>query len=75
MPSTHVPPFVHGYDAHSSSSTSQCAPAQPFEHVHEYCTTQAAFEHLPSTHVAPFMHGVDAHSAIGVHFLPPLDVS
>ena len=71
----HVPPCTHGYDAHSFTSTSQCEPAQPFAHVHEYCTTHAAFEHLPSVHDAPFMHGDDEHSAIGKHALPPLPVS
>jgi hypothetical protein len=40
-----------------------------------YCTTHAALLHLPSEQVEPFMHGDDPHSAIGVHFLPPLDVS
>ena len=74
-PSTHVPPLVHGYDAHSSRSNSQCMPAHPTGHVHEYCTTHAASVHAPSLHVAPFMHGDDEHSAMFVHVLPPLSVS
>jgi hypothetical protein len=53
----------------------QVLPAQPFAHVHEYCTAHAAAEHLPSTHVAPFEHGFDAHSLMGAHCLPPLLVS
>ena len=68
-------PFTHGYDAHSFTSTSQCAPAQPLLHVHLYATWHAALEHLPSEHVAPFMHGDDEHSLMFVHVLPPLAVS
>ena len=71
----HVAPPTHGYDAHSFGLMRQVLPAQPFAHVHEYCTAHAAAEHLPSTHVAPFEHGFDAHSLMGAHFLPPLLVS
>jgi hypothetical protein len=55
--------------------TSQWEPAQPLAHEHEYCTAQAASLHAPSLHEPPFMQGADAHSAIGVHFLPPFEVS
>ena len=74
-PSTHVAPFLHGYDEHSSVLILQVSPAQPNAHVHDHCTTHAAFEHLPSLHVAPFMHGDDEHSAMLVHVLPPFLVS
>jgi hypothetical protein len=56
-------------------SSSQCSPAQPAAHVHEYSTTHATTVHAPSLHVAPFMHGVDEHSTMFVHTLPPLLVS
>ena len=75
LPSTHVPAFVHGYDAQASRFTSQCTPAQPESHTHEYCVTHAACLHGPSAHVAPFMHGDDEHSAIGKQVLPPSFVS
>jgi len=73
--STHVPPFTHGYDAHSFTSTSQCEPAKPATHVQVYCTTQAAFVHLPSVHVAPFMQGAEEHSATAEQIKQPFLVS
>ena len=60
--STHVPPFAHGYDAHSSRFTLHSDPAQPAAHTHENWKRHAAYVHGPSTHVEPFMHGDDAHS-------------
>ena len=73
--STHVPPFAHGYDEHSSRFTSHSDPAQPAAHTHENCSRHAAYVHAPSTHVEPFMHGDDLHSCVDVHFLPPSAVS
>jgi len=75
MPSTHVPPLAHGYEAHSSRFTSQIAPAYPSAHTHDHWNRHAAYVHGPSTHVAPFMHGDDAHSWVVVHVLPPSLVS
>jgi hypothetical protein len=34
-PSTQVPPFTHGLDAHSSMFVMQFAPLKPAAHVHE----------------------------------------
>jgi hypothetical protein len=73
--STHVAPFLHGYDEHSLMSNSQCKPAQPVAQVHTYCTTHAAAVHAPSVHAPPFMHGDDEHSEIGEQVTPPSDVS
>ena len=73
--STHVPPFAHGYDAHSSRFTSHSVPAQPDAQAHDHCNRHAAYVHGPSTHVEPFMHGDDLHSWIDVHVLPPFAVS
>ena len=73
--STHVPPFAHGYDAHSSRFTSHSVPAQPDAHTHENWNRHAAYVHGPSTHVEPFMHGDDEHSWIVVHVLAPSSVS
>jgi len=70
-----VPLLAHGYDEHSSRSTSHTAPAQPFAHTHDHCTRQAAYVHAPSTHVPPFMQGAELHSWIVVHVLPPSLVS
>ena len=74
-PSTHVAPFAHGYDEHSSRLISQEVPAQPSTHTHDHWNRHAAYVHGPSTHVEPFMHGDDAHSSIVVHALPPSAVS
>ena len=73
--STHVPPFAHGYDEHSSRFTSHSDPAQPSAHTHENWKRHAAYVHAPSTHVEPFMHGDDLHSWIDEHVLPPSAVS
>jgi hypothetical protein len=73
--STHVLPFAHGYDEHSSRFTSHSVPAQPAAHTHENWKRHAAYVHGPSTHVEPFMHGDDLHSWIVVHVLPPFAVS
>jgi hypothetical protein len=35
-PSTHVAPFAHGYDEHSSRFTSHTVPAQPAAHTHDH---------------------------------------
>jgi hypothetical protein len=32
--SVHVPPFMHGFDLHSSLSFTQLKPSQPFEQTH-----------------------------------------
>jgi hypothetical protein len=56
-------------------SSSQCPPAQPATHEHEYSTTHAASVQSPSLHVAPFMHGVDEHSSMFTHVLPPSTAS
>ena len=53
--SLHVPPFWHGADAHSFTSTLQVLPLYPAAHLHVNFP-------VPSTQVAPFLHGSDAHS-------------
>jgi len=75
MPSTHVPPLAHGYDAHSSRLMLHVKPAQPSAHTHDHWNKHAAYVHGPSTHVEPFMHGDDEHSWIVVHVLAPSEVS
>ena len=71
----HVPPFVHGYDEHSSTLMPHVSPAHPGTHAHFHCVTHAAFVHAPSLHVPPFMHGEEAHSDTSEQVLPPFDVS
>jgi len=54
--SEHVEPFIHGAEAHSSTSISQLKPVKPLLHTH-------AYENTPSTHVLPLAHGYDEHSS------------
>ena len=50
LESEQVAPFMHGDDAHSSTSTSQLYPANPRAQIHAYTNT-------PSTQVLPPAHG------------------
>jgi hypothetical protein len=56
-------------------SSSQCSPAQPAAHEHEYCTAHADPVQSPSEQLPPFMHGEDEHSSMFKHVLPPSSVS
>jgi hypothetical protein len=55
--------------------TSHTSPAHPLAHVHDHCTSHAAFVHAPSTHVPSFMHGNEVHSSMFVQVAPPSLVS
>ena len=55
--SRHTALLSHGFDWHSSISTSQCAPTNPAAQLHVYKSTA-------SVHTAPFRHGSDVQSSI-----------
>ncbi len=56
-PSTHVAPFVHGWDAHSLIFMTHEAPEKPAAHTHDHAPSASA-------HVPPLAQGDDAHSLI-----------
>jgi hypothetical protein len=72
MPSMQLPPFWHGFDAHSSTFTAHVPPLKPAAQAQKYAST-ATLEFRPdSEHVALCRQGCDAHSSTSVEHSDPL---
>ena len=57
--SMHIPPFKHGFDMHSSTSTSQTEPLKPGRQVQAYrLVLDTSWRQTP-----PCKHGLDRHAS------------
>jgi hypothetical protein len=57
--------FWHGFDPHSSKSTSQLSPEYPLEQTQAYAS-------MFSAQAPPFAQGLDVHSSKSMHDRPPV---
>jgi hypothetical protein len=73
--SRHVLPFMHGDEAHSSSSVLQLKPEKPVTHAQAYSpgsTAVALMDEVESVHTPAFMQGSDEHSSVSTLQLKPV---